>query len=411
MKTFEYKGRNRDGQTLEGTIESPSSIEVTRWLMDRGIYPTEILAQKEASETPPWLARITGEDKVKSADLLMFTRQIASMSRSGLPLLQIIDGLRRGTPSKPLAKVLFDVRSSLDRGLRLANALARHPTVFSPFYVNMIRVGEDAGRLDEAFDNLLRQLEFDDGVTKKVKAATRYPTFVLIAIAIAVAVLTIFVIPTFERTFSSMKIELPLLTRIILGVSRFAVNYWWLVLLGGVAAFFAVKSQLKTPAGRLWWDSLSLRLPVMGKITSKSAMARFCESFATAIKSGVPIAQALELSAGVVDNALYEGRILMMRQGLERGESVARLASAAQIFTPLELQMITVGEESGDLEGMLGKLAESYQRDVEYDVSRLGQSIEPLLLGVMAVIVGVLIAGIFMPMWSMSDGLLNTKGR
>jgi MSHA biogenesis protein MshG len=411
MKTFEYKGRNRDGQTLEGTIESPSSIEVTRWLMDRGIYPTEILAQKEASETPPWLARITGEDKVKPADLLMFTRQIASMSRSGLPLLQIIDGLRRGTPSKPLAKVLFDVRSSLDRGLRLANALARHPGVFSAFYINMIRVGEDAGRLDEAFDNLLRQLEFNDTVSKKVKAATRYPLFVGGALVIAMGILTIFVIPTFAQSFASMKIELPLLTRMIMGASAFMVSYWWLVLLAAVSGFYALGRYVKTPAGRMWWDTLALRIPVMGKVTSKSAMARFCESFAAAIKSGVPIAQALELASGVVDNALYEQRILMMRQGLERGESVARLASAAQIFTLLELQMITVGEESGNLEGMLGKLAESYQRDVEFEVSRLSQSIEPILLGAMGLMVGLLVAGIFMPMWGMSDGLLNAKGR
>jgi len=411
VKTFEYKGRNRDGQTLEGTIESPSSIEVTRWLMDRGIYPTEIHAQKQASETPPWLARITGEDKVKPADLLMFTRQIASMSRSGLPLLQIVDGLRRGTPSKPLAKVLFDVRSSLDGGLRLANALARHPSVFSPFYVSMIRVGEDAGRLDEAFDNLLRQLEFSDTVGKKVKAATRYPLFVTGALAVAMAILTIFVIPTFAKSFASMKIELPLLTRMIMAVSSFMVSYWWLVFLAAFAGIYALGRHIKTPSGRLWWDTLSLRFPVLGKVASKSAMARFCESFATAIKSGVPIAQALELAAGVVDNALYEERILMMRQGLERGESVARLATGARIFTPLELQMIAVGEETGNLEGMLGKLAESYQRDVEFEVSRLSQSIEPILLGVMGLMVALLVAGIFMPMWGMSEGLLGAKGR
>jgi MSHA biogenesis protein MshG len=411
VKVFEYKGRNRDGQTLEGSIESPSSVEVARWLMDRGVYPTEIQAKKEPSETPPWLANLIGENKVKPADLLMFTRQLASMSRSRLPMLQIIDGLRRGTPSKPLAKVLLDVRNSLDRGLTLAGGLAKHPKVFSSYYVNMVRVGEGAGRLDEAFNNLLRQLEFDDAVSKKVKSATRYPTFVLIAIAIAMLVLTIFVIPTFEQTFKSMNIELPLLTRILLGASGFMADYWWLLLLLIVGAVFAVKARLATPSGRLWWDTVVLRLPIIGKIVSKSAMARFSESFASAIKSGVPIAQSLELASGVVDNAFYSSRIMIMRRGLERGESLTRLAAAAKIFSPLELQMIAIGEESSDLEGVLGKLAESYQRDVEFDVSRLGQSIEPLLLGVMGVLVAILVAGIFMPMWGMSEGLMATKGR
>jgi MSHA biogenesis protein MshG len=222
-------------------------------------------------------------------------------------------------------------------------------------------------------------------------------------------ILTVFVIPVFAKTYEGLKVELPLLTRVLLGASNFAVAYWWVVLGGSLLAVVLVRAFVRGPQGRYLWDRHKLRLPVFGSIITKGTVARFCASFATAYKSGVPIVQALELVSRVVDNAFYARRILLMRRGLERGESFARVARSAGIFTALELQMIMVGEESGDIEGMVGQIAELYEEDVVYEVSRLSESIEPILLGLMGGLVGVLLLGIFLPMWSLGDAMLQAR--
>jgi len=409
MDTYQYKGRNELGEVLRGEIESPSPQAVAKWLNETGIYPIAIRLKPVAKESPPWLARLLGENVVRPTDLLLFTRQMGTMSRSGLPLMESITGLQKTTPSKGLAKVLRRVRADLDSGTELSTALGRHPEVFNDYYVNMVRVGENAGQLDAAFQSLQRQLDFDRQMTQRIKSATRYPSFVLVAIAIAMAILTIFVIPVFAKTYEGLKVELPLLTRVLLGASNFAVNYWWVVLGAVVLGVVLVRAFVRGEQGRYMWDKHKLRLPVFGSIITKGTVARFCDSFATAYKSGVPIVQALELVARVVDNAFYASRIGLMRRGLERGESFARVARSAGIFTALELQMIAVGEETGDIEGMVGQIASMYEEDVAYEVSRLSESIEPILLGLMGGLVGVLLLGIFLPMWSLGEAMLQGR--
>jgi MSHA biogenesis protein MshG len=409
MQSYQYKGRNEMGEVLQGEIESPNPQAVARWLSETGIYPISIQLTPEPKESPPWLARLIGENEVKPGDLLLFTRQMGSMCKSGLPLMESITGLQKTAPSKGLAKVLRRVRADLDNGAELSAALANHATVFSEYYVNMVRVGENSGRLEEAFHSLYKQLNFDRQMKQRIKSAMRYPSFVLAAIAIAMGILTVFVIPVFAKTYEGLKVELPLLTRVLLGASNFAVAYWWVVLGGSLLAVVLVRAFVRGPQGRYLWDRHKLRLPVFGSIITKGTVARFCASFATAYKSGVPIVQALELVSRVVDNAFYARRILLMRRGLERGESFARVARSAGIFTALELQMIMVGEESGDIEGMVGQIAELYEEDVVYEVSRLSESIEPILLGLMGGLVGVLLLGIFLPMWSLGDAMLQAR--
>ena len=409
MHSYQYKGRNEMGEVLQGEIESPNPQAVARWLSETGIYPISIQLTPEPKESPPWLARLIGENEVKPGDLLLFTRQMGSMCKSGLPLMESITGLQKTAPSKGLAKVLRRVRADLDNGAELSAALANHPTVFNDYYVNMVRVGENSGRLEEAFHSLHKQLNFDRQMKQRIKSAMRYPSFVLAAMAIAMGILTVFVIPVFAKTYEGLKVELPLLTRVLLGASNFAVAYWWVVLGGSLLAVVLVRAFVRGPQGRYLWDRHKLRLPVFGSIITKGTVARFCASFATAYKSGVPIVQALELVSRVVDNAFYARRILLMRRGLERGESFARVARSAGIFTALELQMIMVGEESGDIEGMVGQIAELYEEDVVYEVSRLSESIEPILLGLMGGLVGVLLLGIFLPMWSLGDAMLQAR--
>lgn len=403
MDTFEYKGRNNRGEIMQGSIESPNAQGVASWMLASGISPIQIQMKGNAlSDQPQWLRALQGAGSIKLVDLLMFTRQMGTMVRAGVPMMQALSGMQRSTANPALAEVIKTLRTDLDKGLELSAAMAQHPKVFNDYYVSMVRVGESAGQLEEVFKRLFEQLTFDNHMNKKIKGALRYPSFVLIAIAIAMVIMTIFVIPTFAKMFVSMKLDLPILTRVLMGTSDFAVNYWWVVLAGIAAAFYGFKIFTSTRDGRYFWDKLKLRFPVVGSILKKATLARFCRSFATASKSGVPVVQAFTLVSRVVDNGFFEERILGMRSGVERGESMLRVAQSAGIFTPIELQMISVGEETGDIDGMLNQVADMYQEEVEYEVDRLSETIEPILLAVMGVLVGILLLGIFMPMWDMT---------
>lgn len=407
MDIYQYQGRNKRGELLKGTIESPSPQAVAQWLRETEIFPLSISAQSPPSTQPEWFTNLLGENAVSLVDLLLFTRQISTMVRAGLPMMQAIEGIQKSTASKGLAKILQVVRADLDRGMDLSTAFSHHPKVFNEYYVSMVRVGEDSGRLEESFRNLHHQIDFDRQMKQKVKSALRYPTFVMIAIGIALAILTIFVIPVFAQTFKSLGAELPLLTRVLIGTSNFAVNFWWGILLMMGLLYVLIGMFLKSPQGRYRWDRAKLRLPIFGKIIVKSTIARFCRSFSTATKSGVPIVQAFQLVSRVVDNVFYEERILQMRQGVERGESLSRVMHTSGIFSPLELQMIAVGEETGEIDSMVEQIALIYQEDVEYEVSKLSQAIEPILLAVMGVLVGILLLGIFLPLWSLGQATMH----
>ncbi|ROZ68598.1 type II secretion system F family protein [Ramlibacter sp. WS9] len=403
MEIFEYSGRNRRGESMRGTVESASAQAVATWLMDTDIFPVSIKAQAPAFKQPAWFTRISGQEKVAPIDLLLFTRQMANMVRAGLQMMDAIDGIQRTTASKPLAKVLRSVRDDLDRGIVLSGAFARQPEVFDDYYVSMVRVGEGTGRLEESFQSLYKQVEFDRQMRQKIKAALRYPTFILIALAIAMTIMTVFVIPSFAKTYAGLKVELPLITRFLLGISTFTVNYWWAMLIGVGTLYFIIHLVLKSPDGRYAWDRFKLGLPIIGQILTKGTVARFSRSFATAMKSNVPIVTAFQLVSRVVDNAFFEARILLMRTGVERGEILSRVMRTSGIFSPLELQLITVAERTGEVDQAVEQIALMYSEEVEYEVARLSQTIEPLLLALMGILVGTLVLGIFLPMWDLGQ--------
>jgi MSHA biogenesis protein MshG len=302
-----------------------------------------------------------------------------------------------------LAKVLQAVREDLDRGIVLSGALARHSTIFDDYYVNMVRVGEGTGKLEEAFRSLYNQLEFDRQMKQRIKSALRYPTFVLAALAIAMTVMTIFVIPAFAKTYSGLHVELPLLTRILLAISKFSVQYWWAVVMGAGLVYFMLRLILKSPEGRYAWDRFKLRIPIIGNILNKATVARFSRSFSTAMKANVPIVMAFQLVSRVVENAFFEARILAMRVGVERGEVLSRVMRTSGIFSPIELQLITVAERTGDVDQAVEQIALMYSDEVEYEVSKLSQSIEPILLAAMGVLVGMFVLGVFLPMWDLGQ--------
>ena len=407
MDTYQYKGRNKRGEVLQGTIESPNPQAVAQWLTDTGIFPIAIKAQTAERKDPEWFTRLMGEGKVSPVELLLFTRQIGNMVRAGLPMMESIEGIQKSTGSKALVKILQAVREDLDKGSVLSTAFSHHPKVFNEYYVSMVRVGEESGQLEESFQSLFKQIEFDREMRKKIKSALRYPSFVMIAITIAISILMIFVIPVFAKVYASMHVQLPLLTRILIGTSTFMVQFWWVILLAVGLVYYVFHFWVTSPTGRYAWDKFKLKLPIIGKILVKATVARFCRSFATASKSGVPIMQTFQLVSRVVDNAFYEERILQMRKGVERGESLSRVASTAGIFAPMELQMIKVGEDTGEVDTMVEQIAVMYQDDVEYEVGKLSEAIEPLLLGVMGVLVGILLLGIFLPMWDLGQAALH----
>jgi len=403
MNIYEYLGRNRRGETMRGTVESASPQAVATWMMESEIFPISIKTQAAGFQPPKWFTRWTGQDKVSALDLLLFTRQMANMVRAGMQMMDAIEGIQKTTASKPLAKVLQAVRDDLDRGIVLSGSLARHSSVFDDYYVNMVRVGEGTGKLEEAFRALYNQLEFDRQMKQKIKAALRYPTFVMTALAIAMTIMTIFVIPTFAKTYAGLNVELPLLTRILLGISKFSVEYWWAVMMGMGLFYFLMRLVLKSPEGRYAWDRFKLRVPVIGDIMYKATVARFSRSFSTAMKANVPIVMAFQLVSRVVENAFFEARILQMRVGVERGEVLSRVMRTSGIFSPIELQLITVAERTGDVDQAVEQIALMYSDDVEYQVARLSQTVEPILLATLGVLVGMFVLGVFLPMWELGQ--------
>jgi MSHA biogenesis protein MshG len=316
-------------------------------------------------------------------------------------------GLEESAISKPFARVIKDLRESLDAGRELSAAMRRHSECFSPFYLSMVRVGEMTGRLEEIFLRLFDHLEFERDMRARVKTALRYPSFVVIAMVIAMAIVNIAVIPQFQSVFAKFHTELPLMTRILIASSNFSVNYWPALLFGAIASFLGFRSWIGTPAGRLAWDRRKLRIPIAGKIIHKATMARFARSFALSTRSGVPIVQALSVVGQTADNAYLAARMEQMRDGVERGESILRASTSAAVFTPIVLQMIAVGEESGSLDDLMDEIAQMYEREVDYELKTLSSQIEPILITFLGAMVLVLALGIFLPIWDLGKAALH----
>ncbi len=408
MPLFAYKGRNARGELMQGVLEGADSGAVADQLFSTGVTPIEINETKavaKQSEDSLW-ERLT-EKKVTSMDVQLFSRQMYTLLKSGVPIMRGLAGLQESAISKSFGRVIKDLRESLDSGRELSAAMRRHPDVFTAFYLSMVRVGEMTGRLEEVFLRLFEHLEFDRDMRERVKTALRYPTFVVIAMVLAMVVINIFVIPAFAKVFESFNTQLPLMTRILLATSNFTQNYWALLLGIAVAAFFGFRAWIKTVNGRYEWDRIKLRLPVAGKIIHKATMARFARSFSLSARSGVPIVQALTVVSQTVDNAYLTSRIEQMRDGVERGESILRTAVTAAVFTPVVLQMIAVGEESGSLDDLMDEIAQMYEREVDYELKTLSAQIEPILITFLGAMVLVLALGIFLPIWDLGKAALR----
>jgi MSHA biogenesis protein MshG len=405
---FAYKARNARGELLKGVIEGTDSGAVADQLFNTGMTPLEIVVttKRIVDGEENWWTRLT-EKKVRPMEVQLFSRQLYTLLKSGVPIMRGLAGLQESSANKTFARVVKDLRESLDAGRELSAAMRRHPDVFSVFYVSMVRVGEMTGRLEEVFSRLFDYLEFDREMRQRVRSAMRYPGFVVVMMVIAMTVINIFVIPAFAKVFANFKAELPLMTKILIGTSNLTVQFWPLMVILVISAVIGFRMYTGTPAGRYKWDKAKLRMPIAGKIILKGTLARFARSFALSSKSGVPIVQGLTVVAKTVDNAYIASRVEQMRDGVERGESILRTAVTTGVFTPVVLQMIAVGEETGELDTLMDEIAEMYEREVDYELKTLSSQIEPILIGFLGVMVLILALGVFLPVWELGRAALH----
>lgn len=403
MALYEYKGRTSQGDLINGRVDADSADAVATQLFNSGITPIDITAARVESDAFRQISLAFSARRPSHDDVLLFTRQMYSLTKAGVPLVRGLIGLRESTRNAVLSAAINEVVESLEAGRDLATSLTRHPKIFNPLYISMVRVGENSGRLMESFDQLYKYMVVEKETRKQVTSALRYPIMVVSAIVVAVMILTVKVIPTFAQIFERVNLELPFFTRVILAISGFMAKWWLVLLIAAIAAFVGFRLWIKTEEGRYRWDKMKLGFPIAGNIILRATLARFSRAFAMAYRSGVPMIQTLTLCSRAVDNEFIGARIADMRNGVERGESISRTANATGMFTPLVLQMMSVGEETGALDDMLDETADFYEREVDYDVKNLASYIEPVLTIVIGIMVLILALGVFLPMWDLTQ--------
>lgn len=409
MATFRYDGRTIRGEPISGTLEADSQEALANHLLARGITPTQIEQAAAQHDVLEDLWHRLGGGRPKAADLILFARQMYAVTKAGLPLLKGMGTLAMSTPNIFLKEALEDVIENLQAGRDLASSLAKHPEIFSKFFVSIVRVGEASGTLPTAFLRMYQYLGMEKRIRDKLSQAMRYPATVVVAIGIAIAIITMFVLPKFEPVFRALGDNLPWATRVLLSVSAFASEYWYVVLAVILSALVGFKLYVRDDAGRYRWDRFKLRIPVTGSIVEKATVARICRSFALTLESGVPMVQGLNMIAKASGNEYMAGNVLALRDGIERGETLTRTAQTVGLFTPLSLQMIGIGEETGALDEMLAEVAEFYEREVDYELENLSSALEPLLIVGVGVMVLILALGVFLPLWDMAATAGGTR--
>jgi len=413
MSMFSYTGRNAQGELVSGSLEGNDSNVIADQLFNTGVTPLQIKLLHNASSEQrggrkSWLQRKMTEQPITQLDLMLFSRQMYTLLKAGVPIMRALAGLQESSSNPQFGLVLQDLRESLDSGRELSAAMRSHPKVFTPFYVSMVQVGEMTGMLDETFIRLYNYLDFERDMRERVKAAMRYPSFVVMAMAIAIVIINLFVIPAFAKVYAGFHAELPLITKLLIGFSEFMVSYWFLMLALLALVVAGIRYYINTVDGRFKWDRYKFQLPVVGSIILKATLARFARSLALSFKSGIPILQGMSVVSMVVDNEFMRSRVEQMRDGIERGESILRTAMGAKVFNAVVLQMIAIGEETGDMDGLMFEIADMYEREVKYEVEALSSKIEPILIVALGILVLILALGVFLPMWDLGKAAMHS---
>lgn len=405
MPSFKYRARDLQGAALDGVLEGSHAGDVAAQLERKGLVPTSIDEMKTASEFSP----LRFKAKVSIELLIMFSRQMHALLSAGVPITRAIRGLAESSRSVYFEEALLDIGRRLESGVELNRALSAHSDIFPGIYVALIRVGEETGKLEEAFVRLAVHLEREREAKRRFKQATRYPVFLLLAIVLAVVFINLWVIPGFDSLFSKFGSELPLATRILVGVSEFFQHYSivmfvMLIFLGG--AFWL---WLNTEQGALTWHKTIIKLPIIGELIRYIALSRFAHSFAMVVRAGMPITDGLSIASTASGNHWVMRNILRMREVIERGESLYPAALISGIFTNMVLQMIAVGEESGKLDILLEEVAQFYDEEVDYSLKTLADVIEPVLIVAMGGVVLILALGVALPIWELGQAAMGSR--
>lgn len=398
MAKFKYKAKRSGGDYVTGVVEAGSLNEAMADLYQQNLIPIDL---KQTADREVVKIKWPFRKRLGLQELVMFCRQMYSLTKAGVPIIKAIAGLAESTDQESLRDSLRKLSKDLAGGKSLTLSMQEQSDIYSSLFISMVNVGENTGRLEDVFKQLADYYSMEYETRKRISAAMRYPTLVILFIAAAMVVLNIFVIPVFSQMFAKFGVDLPLTTRILIGTSNFFVQYWPIMAGVAVALPILIRWSLNKKSVRLAWDRVKLRLPVMGSIIDRSLLGRFSRSFSLMLQSGVPLNLALSLVAEAIDNKFLEERILDMRRQIEQGNSLSTVATQSKMFTPLVLQMFSVGDETGRVDELLQEAADYYEREVDYDLKSLTAKIEPILLIFVAVIVAILALGIFTPMWDM----------
>ncbi len=408
MPSFIFKGRDQKGDPVQGILQGESSADVADQLIAKGVVPIDIQYEHPTAEKAKgsWL-RILTYSPVTPVELMLFSRQMHTLAKSGIPILRALEGLEASAHSTSFAETLKSMRARLNEGVSLSVAMADYPKIFPPIYLSMVKMGEETGQLDTMFLRLYEYQLFEKEMKARVRSTLNYPAFVVAAMALAIVIVNLFVIPTFAKVFEGFNAELPMMTQVLLTFSDWMVSYWPMLLAGLVGMVWVFRIWTHYETGRYQWGKWKLHIPIAGEIILKIVLARFSRAMAMVYKSGIPIVQGLNIVSTMVGNDYLRERIQVMKRGVRSGDGLAQTAKDAEVFPPLVLQMIAVGEETGDVDGLMSDIAELYERDIDYEIKMLSERIEPILIISLGAMVFVLALGIFLPMWNLGGAIMG----
>lgn len=401
MPTFEFQGRDASGKPVSGLRLASTVNNISAQLVKEGIIPVQIKLIQEENITWKAVLDFFHGGRIPTDEMGIFARQMYTLCKAGVPISLAIKRLAETARSARMTAALNGIAESLESGLDLAASMQRYPRIFTPVMISMIRVGQSSGRLDEAFLHLNQYIELEGSAVKRLATATRYPLLILIAMVVAVFVVNTFVIPTFAKVYENAHIPLPLLTVVLINISNFTTQYWVYFTLGLSLSFAWGFHYLRTAEGKLKSDRLKLQLPIIGSIFKRIILLRFTQVFAIVTKAGVPLLEGITLVAQAVNNSHAQQEVLGMKEAILRGKSLTQAALAVDFFTPLEIQMLTVSEETGELGEMLEQMSSFYEREVDYDLKRLNDFIEPFLIVCLSGVILMLAFAVYLPIWDL----------
>jgi len=402
MPLYEYKAINENGESITGTYEATNPGAVFEYLDNKNMVPVKVNAKRGAGGFNISLKR---KEKISPSDKIDFTKQLVTLLKAGVPIVSCLEAIAEQTENPDFANILDQIKDDVESGSSFSDALKKHPRVFNELYVNSVKAGEAGGVLDQVLNRIGNLMAYEMEIKQKVKSAVRYPVMVIIGIAIGFVILMTLVVPRFKEIFDKAGAQLPLPTRILLGISEFMQNYWYVLLFGLILLIIGFKFYISTSIGRRNWDKLKLKFPIFGKLFLKTAMSRFSHMFETLNKSGLPILQTMEIVSKTIGNIIIGEEINKVGQGIEKGRGISKPLQDSKLFPPLVVRMIAVGEQSGSLDEMLKNVSDHYDNEVNHLIDNLVTMIEPILTVTIGAMILLLALGIFLPMWDMMNAV------